>query len=137
MTVSCRVRAWIAVLAFRHLAVSIVLAANGSYYVSREPFSVIFALSPPWVWATIFGTIGVAALGVFAFPSETRTRVLVVVSVGVTLLWALGFIAAQVSEPGQPGVLVAIAFLALAAKDAVFVSMPILDPHSERVLSNR
>lgn len=124
---SWRIRAYLAVVAFRHLGTAVVLHRDGDLFERSELFRYVFELAPAGVWLWIMVAMGLGAVGGVLWPRETGIRVLVALSVGITFAWAAGFVAAELIL-GTRSTIATVLFVALALKDLIVSGMTYSNP---------
>lgn len=124
---SWRIRAYLAVVAFRHLGIAYTLHRDGELYKRSELFRYVFELLPVAAWLWIMVAMGLGAIGGVLWPRETGIRVLVAISVGITFAWAAGFVAAELLL-GTRATIATVLFVSLALKDLIVSGMAFANP---------
>ena len=124
---SWRIRAYLAVVAFRNLGTAYTLHRDGDLYERSDLFRYVFELAPVSVWLWIMVAMGLGAIGGVLWPRETGIRVLVAASVGITFAWAAGFVAAELVL-GTRSTIATVLFVALALKDLIVSGMSFENP---------
>lgn len=125
---SWRIRAYVAVLALRHLGFAASLLNDRDVFRASSSFRYVFDLLPPTGWAWLFAVLGVASLGGLISPREKGIRVLVVISVGISTAWAAGLVLAAVVAPPAPSGFAVVAFASFALKDLIVAGMIYVNP---------
>jgi hypothetical protein len=124
--VSWRARAFLGILAFRHLGVG-VLCLFAPHWFTSSSYDVIRRLLPLQVWGVLLVLVGLQAIGALSVRGETWARVVLIASASLTAAWAAGFIAAAFSRhldaPPLP-----ITWAALTGKDLIVSALPLRTP---------
>ena len=113
-----RLRVYVAIVAARSLGM------GATYWVSapriwRSPaFDVIEVLAPLRTLAIAWVILGVMAFGGVLWPSERGSRVVMVLSVGMSLLFGVGIMLGSASSPAT------VTWFAFAATDLLVSGMP-------------
>lgn len=126
---SWRIRAYMAILALRHLGMAFLLILDKSRFDALASFKVLFSIANPALWATgllVVGSMAVLALLVRKWFEEIG-RGACVLSVGMSLAWASSIGLAHV-ESSSSSLLLFIIFLSMGLKDLIVSSMPFVDP---------
>lgn len=123
---SWRARAFLSVLAGRHIAVGVLCALAPQWFTSSS-FVVLRSLLPIRAWGVVLIVTGAAAVVAAATCSEPWARGSLVVSAGVTAAWCAAFTAAgfrgMLDAPQLP-----ITWAALVSKDLILSAMPLRTP---------
>jgi hypothetical protein len=127
-----RIRAYLGVLAFRYIGLAIALMRAPEAFEPAPHFRHIFGIASLEWWAALFIMLGIAAIGAAIRPVALGIRYVLVASVGLTATWAAGFLAAELVD-GTRSAMGTIFLLALAAKDLIVASMPLVSPSDTMV----
>lgn len=129
---SWRARAFLAILAGRHLLIGALCLAAPHLFRSTS-FASLRQVMPLQVWGALLLVTGVQALGAAWTGGEWWARLVLVGSAGLTGAWAAGFVAAalagQLDAPSLP-----ITWASLTAKDLVISAMPLRTPLEDVLL---
>lgn len=126
--ISWRIRAYIAVLAFRLIGFAVAIKLDAEAVGSSSVFRYLFKVGSPTTWAIAHALIGIACIGGAVFPREKGIRALVTLSVGLSSAWATGAFLAMVVRPRAPGLLAVVAFVTFVAKDLIVAGMVYVNP---------
>lgn len=114
------------ILGLRHLGVG-GFCLFGSDQFHSQSFTVIKQVLPLQAWGVLLLFVGVNAMLALIYENEWWARLTITASVGATLAWSAGFLAAglqgQLAAPIGP-----IIWLAMALKDLVVAAMPLRSP---------
>lgn len=124
---SWRIRAYLAVLAFRHLGLAYTLHRDEDLFERSELFLYVFELASVPVWTALFVAMALAALGGLLWPRETGIRAIIAASVGLTVAWAAGFVMAELML-GTRATIATVLFVSLALKDLIVSGMSFENP---------
>ena len=124
---SWRIRAYLAVVAFRHLGLAYTLHRDGELFERSELFRYVFELAPVPVWTVLFVAMALAAVGGLLWPRETGIRAIIAASVGLTVAWAAGFVMAELML-GTRATIATVLFVSLALKDLIVSGMSFSNP---------
>lgn len=120
---SWRIRAYLAVLAFRYFGSAWAIAQSKDLFEQSALFEYVFRIAPPDWWVVGFVLFGIVAVGAVLRPRILGIRAVLLVSVYLSSLWAGAFVAAELLED-IPATLGTVLLLSLAAKDFIVSSMP-------------
>lgn len=124
-----RARAYMVILATRHVGVGGFCLFTPDDFTS-DAYHVIRQLLPLQAWGVLLLLVGLNALLSLIYENEWWARITLTLSVGATLAWAAGFMAAGVqgrlASPIGP-----IIWLVLALKDLVVAAMPLRSPFED------
>ena len=124
---SWRIRAYLAVVAFRHLGLAYTLHRDGELFERSELFLYVFELASVPVWTVLFVAMALAAVGGLLWPRETGIRAIIAASVGLTVAWAAGFVMAELML-GTRATIATVLFVSLALKDLIVSGMTFANP---------
>lgn len=123
---SWRARAFLLVLASRHVLVGFFLLAAPERFTSSS-FTVIRDVLPLPAWGMLLVLTGSQAVGATVAASEKWARLVLIASAGLTAAWCAGFTATgfqgTLDAPQLP-----IVWAALTSKDLILSAMPLRTP---------
>lgn len=114
---SWQLRAMMAVMTFRLLGSAWAINASGDRLAANPAFEIVASLMSMESWVYVFLILGLLSIGGIIAPRSMAMRMLLTVSVGVSLAWGLSLIAT-----GEP-TLAIIHYLSFAAIDFVAISL--------------
>lgn len=121
-----RARAFLAVLAFRHLSIG-ALALLATPWFDSPAYRIIDRVLPLELWGALMLVTGAAAAGAAYTGSETWARGVLITSAAITGAWSAGFACAAwlgyLDAPPLP-----LTWAALTAKDLIVSAMPLRTP---------
>lgn len=123
---SWRARAFLTIMAARHLAVGILCIYTADLFTSPS-FETLRRVLPLEVWGALLVVTGLQAVGAAATGGELWARLVLIGSAALTAAWCAAFVAVAVTgdldAPSLP-----ITWAALTLKDLVVSAMPLRTP---------
>lgn len=123
---SWRARAFLSIMAARHLAVGLLCIFSADLFTSPS-FDSLRRLLPLEVWGALLVVTGLQAVGAALSGGELWARLVLAGSSALTAAWCAAFVAAaatgHLDAPSLP-----ITWAALTLKDLVVSAMPLRTP---------
>lgn len=123
---SWRARAFLSIMAARHLAVGLLCIFSAELFTSPS-FETLRKVLPLPVWGALLVVTGLQAVGAAATGGELWARLVLVGSAALTAAWCAAFIASAITgdldAPSLP-----ITWASLTLKDLVVSAMPLRTP---------
>lgn len=113
-----RLRAYVAVIAFRHITTAVILYVDRFRYREFKSFLTLFEIASPTEWAILAAAVGLAAVVAVVTQGLLITRIALYGSVFISIVWAASFLFTKLEVPSTSFLLLSL-YGALAAKDFI------------------
>jgi hypothetical protein len=120
---NARSRLYLATLAYRHLAIAMLLWLDPERYQQSATFEVLFYYVSARQWAAVLMAISVTALAGAWLQRQIMCRVACVAAVFLGSAWSVAFVIASAQDQ-RASWLLAVVFIGIAAKDFIVAGAP-------------
>lgn len=114
-----RIRAYLATMLLRHWGTAAILFLDAPRFEVNPTFNVILQIAPTEFWVFAFAVVGASAL--VAATSKNKfmlARISVIMSVGLSIAWAVSLGLVRIDEP-HSSMMLFIIYASLAMKDLI------------------